>query len=242
MRSTRSRSRLLAAVLLAATPSCGDTKEKLIPSLEHLAERGNAEAIYHLGMAYHTGSGIIQDHAKALEAFRRAAAMGDPLAAYKLGCYYDGQGEGLVQPDAALALKEKLVAARAGYALAQQDVGSLYARSGDVNSGLAWLEKSAAQGWSGGLMTLSSVYNGAPGVTPDPAKTAAYFQLFLAQTEPTQDQLDRLQTYRRKLSAADLQRADEIVRTFRPSPTALTIKALSGRRAAVELVEASSRN
>jgi len=228
---------IAAAVALALT-GCGNAQgAPIIPSLERLASAGNAEALYHLGMAYQTGTGTAEDSKKALEAFRKAAAMGDPLAANKLGCYYDGQGAGMIAPDAGQALKYKLIAAQAGYALAQQDVAALYARRGDMQTGLAWLEKSAAQGWSGGLMTLASVYNGAPGVGRDAAKTAGYFRLFLAHSNPSEGQRNWLSKFETGLSSDDKKRADDLVRDFHPKPTPLTLKALSGHRAAEDLIE-----
>ncbi len=228
----------MLAVAVLALPGCGRAQDAgFIPALERLAKAGNAEAIYHLGMAYHTGSGVPEDHAKALDAFRKATALGDPLGAYKLGCYYDGQGAGLVEPDAKLALQYKLVAAKAGYALAQQDVGVLYAQSGDVPTGLSWLERSAAQGWSGGLMALASVYNGATGVKPDAVKTAAYFQLFLARSESSEAQAEWLKGFEARLSPDERRRVKEIVGGYSPAPTQLTLKALSGQRAAQALVQ-----
>lgn len=234
--------RILAAVTLVAAAGCGHAQNAtLIPLLERLAKTGNAEAIYHIGMAYQTGSGVTEDHAKALDAFRKAAGLGDPLGSYKLGCYFAGQGGGLVAADAAAALRYKLVAAKAGYALAQQDVGVLYTQSGDIPTGLAWLERSAAQGWSGGLMTLASVYNGAAGVKPDAGKTAAYFRLFLARSEPNDKQAAWLKNFEKRLSPDDRKRAGEIVRSYRPVPTELTLKALSGQRAAQALIESTAR-
>ena len=203
---------MTAAAILTAAATCAKAQDTtLLPSLERLARAGNAEPIYHLGIAYQTGSGVAEDHAKAFDAFRNAAALGDALAAYKLGCYYDGQGAGFVETDAEAALKYKLVAANAGYALAQQDVGALYARRGDVSAGLHWLEKSAAQGWSGGLMTLASVYNGALGVEPDTGKTAAYFRLFLARSKPNVEQIEWLRAFQNRLSPEDRERSDKIV-------------------------------
>lgn len=227
---------IAAAVTLVLT-GCGNAKEaSIVPSLERLASAGNAEALYHLGMAYQTGTGTAEDPAKALDAFRKAAAMGEPLASYKLGCYYDGQGAGMIAPDAGQALRYKLIAAQAGYALAQQDVAALYARAGDVQTGLAWLEKSAAQGWSGGLMTMASVYNGAPGVEPDAAKTAGYFKLFLAHSDPSEAQRNWLAKFEKGLTFDDKKRAEALVRGFESKPTQLTLKALSGQRAAEALV------
>lgn len=232
------RSALTAAFLLAASPIAADaqTNSGLVTSLERLASGNNAEAIYHLGMMYHTGSGLPINHAKAFAAFARAATLGDPLAAYKLGCYYDGQGEGVVEDDADKALTYKLVAAKAGYALARQDVAALYARIGKMETAVQWIEQAAAQGWEGGLVGLASVYNGAPGVERDPAKAAGYFRLLLARTNASQQQRDWLSDYEKALTPAERARADQIVSEFSPAPTALTMKALSGQRAAIALV------
>jgi TPR repeat protein len=231
---------LAAAALLL--PACGNAQpyNALIPALERLAAQNNPEAIYHIGMAYQTGAGVTRDAAKALEAFRRAAALGDVLGSYKLGCFYDGQGEGLVQADPELALRHKLVAAEAGYALAQQDVAALYAAKGDINTAVGWLEKAMLQGWADALATYASVHNGAEGIPPDPVKTAAYFRLFLAQTEANEQQREWLGEFEKKMSSEQQQSVMEIVRAYRPAPTPLTIKALSGQRAAAELVARAS--
>nr|WP_277348077.1 tetratricopeptide repeat protein [Pseudopontixanthobacter vadosimaris] len=219
-------------------PSQGvaQTGSDLIPALEQLAAKNNAEAIYHLGMAYHTGAGLPRNPAKALEMFRQAAAQGDVLASYKLGCFYDGQGGTLVQQDAETALRHKLVAAEAGYALAQQDVAALYAAQRDWASAVQWLEKAMLQGWPDALSAYASVHNSAEGVKPNPVKTAAYFRIFLDRTEGSERQREWLSTFEEQMTAEQRQEVDEIVRSYRPAPTALTIKALSGQRAATELV------
>ncbi len=232
--------KLVLALSLAgvALTSCANSQDStdLIPSLEKLAEQGNAEAIYHIGMAYQTGAGLPQNPEMALASFREAAALGDVLAAYKLGCYYDGQGQGLIANDPDLALQHKLVAAEAGYALAQQDVAALYARQGDYDSAIAWIERAAAQGWGQALATYASIYNGAEGITPDPVLTAAYFQLFIQRNGGSEEQTDWLDDFRSSMSADDRQAADRIVSSYRPTPTELTMKALSGQRAAELLV------
>jgi len=225
---------LLLASIVFAVPACG--QDALIPSLERLAALDNAEAIYHLGMAYQTGSGVDANSAKALEAFRRGASLGDPLAAYKLGCFYDGQGGGLVEDDPVEALKHKLVAAQAGYALAQQDVAALFARNGDHRLALAWMEKGAAQGWPGALIALASMHNDSPGFPADAAKTAAYYRIFIERTDGDREQRDWVAKFERGMTVEDRARADAIVRVYRPVPTAITLKALSGQRAAEALV------
>ncbi|MEO7186942.1 MAG: hypothetical protein ABIW58_00885 [Sphingomicrobium sp.] len=227
-----------AAAALLLLSACGNaqTNDALVPSLERLAAKDNAEAIYHLGMAYQTGTGLPKSPTKALEAFRRASALGDPLASYKMGCFYAGQEGELVKTDPELALRYKLVAARAGYALAQQDAAMLYAQQGDISTALSWLERGAAQGWSGALSTYASVHNGASGVEPDPVKTAAYFKLLLQRTDASEKQRAWLTDFEKRLSPEQRKAADTIVRSYRASPTPLTVKALSGQRAAIELV------
>jgi TPR repeat protein len=221
-----------------ALPSCGNAQaaSDLIPALERLAGQDNAEAIYHLGMAYQTGAGVSEKPAKALEAFRRAAALGDVLASYKLGCFYDGQGGNLVQGDPEIALRHKLVAAEAGYALAQQDVAALYAAQGDLAAAVDWLEKAMLQGWPDALATYASIHNGAEGISTDPVKTAAYFRIFLDRTDASDEQSGWLAEFEQRMTPEQRQQAREIVRSYRAAPTPLTIKALSGQRAAAELI------
>lgn len=234
------RLRLVFALALSfgALPAVLNAQAKgdLVPRLEQLAAQDNGEALYHLGMMSHLGSGVPRDYAQAFAAFEKAAALGDPLAAYKVGCHFAGQGGGVMEDDPARALQFKLIAAEAGYALAQQDVAAMYARSGDMQNALKWFDQSAAQGWEGGLAGLATLYNVASGIDRDPAKTAGYFGLYLSQVEGNPRQREWLTTFTKTLTAEERSRAAEIMRTFRPRPTELTLKALSGQEAAAALV------
>ena len=229
--------RHLLVAMLIGTSACSNaqTPGDLIPQLERLAERGNGEALYHLGMSYWTGTGVKEDVDKAVDYFERAAAAGDPLGAYKLGCLHAGQ-DGVFDRDAAKALQFKLMAAEAGYALAQQDVAVLYAERKQFAAALDWIEKAARQGTSGALMTYASVYNGAPGISPDPVKTAAYFRLYVDRSDANDTQREWLQSFERKLSADQRKEVSKIVADYRPMPTPLTLKALRGAESAKELI------
>lgn len=227
---------LLGLFMLSACSQAG-ARDPLIPKLEELAEHGSGEAMYHLGMAYWTGTGATKDQSKAADYFRRAAASGDPLGAYKLGCVYDGQ-DGVFDRDSTAALKYKLVAAKAGYALAQQDVAALYAQKGDFATAIQWLEKAARQGTSGALMTYASVYNGAPGIKPDPVKTAAYFRLYVDRADANDEQRTWLQSFEKKLSIEQRAQAARLVADYRPAPSPLTLKALNGVESAKALIAA----
>ena len=111
----------LSCLLIFAMPARANDADTF-RAMVVLANKGDAEAQYHVGMMHNNGIGTQQDPKQAFEWFQKATASNDPLGAYKLGCYYDGQGAGIVPSDSNEALKYKLVAARAGYALAQHDV------------------------------------------------------------------------------------------------------------------------
>jgi TPR repeat protein len=58
-----------------------------------LAEQGDAEAQYNLGVLYQYGRGAPQDDAEAAKWFRQAAEQDDPDAQYSLGVLYsEGRG------------------------------------------------------------------------------------------------------------------------------------------------------
>lgn len=225
----------LAALLGAAAPV---DRALLAGQLAALAEKGNAEAAYHLGMMKHLGIGGPKDEKAAFELFRTAAEAGDPLGAYKLGCYYAGQGEREVAPDPAQAIKFKLVAAEAGYALAQYDVARQYFDAGDKDLALEWLLRSAQQGFPDALRALASLYN-SEAIPKDPARTYAYFSLYLARlAAPGEKQKAFLADFAGRMSEEDKARGDRILADWHAEASPLTAKALSGLRAAEALVEA----
>jgi len=58
-----------------------------------LAEQGNANAQYNLGLMYQKGDGVPQDDKTALKWYRLAAEQGNASAQYNLGAmYYKGEG------------------------------------------------------------------------------------------------------------------------------------------------------
>lgn len=210
-----------------------------IGTLNRLAEHGNAKALYHLGMMYLTGTRVNIDRQRALRYFQRAAKLDDPLANYKLGCFYDGQ-YGLLKTDYDLALQHKLIAAQAGYALAQQDVAHLYYLKKNYAEAMHWLKKAVEQGTPSALSTYASIHNGAPGIAKDPVITAAYFTLFLNRAGGSDSERQWLQDFEKGMSYESLARVAEIVRNYHPSPSALTLEALSGEVAARHLLKTGS--
>lgn len=191
-----------------------------------LANKGDAEAQYHVGMMYNNGIGTQQDRQQAFAWFQKSAALSDPLGAYKLGCYYDGQGEGIVTADADLALKHKLVAAEAGYALAQHDVANLYDRRGDADQALKWWKMAADQGYPRALFSVSRSYFAGKGTPRDPSLAYAYFKL--SEMAPKK----HVSEMAASLSASELKSAEKVVSEWKPQVSALTLKAKLGITAA----------
>lgn len=237
---------LLAPLALSSTPLRA-AEPAMAAKLEALVQRGGGEAAYHLGMLYHLGlGGAAKDPRKALELFRLAAERGDPLGAYKLGCYYDGQGEGLVEADAPLALKHKLVAAEAGYALAQRDVAGHLLRAGDTAGGLRWLEAAAGQGDGEALSLLAGFYSG---VVPqfagqrDAAKAIAFLLIGLRQMMPEEGAAAAQEVLAEppfSASAEEAKRGVALANGWKPSPTPVTLLAGQGLAAAERLLAAAT--
>lgn len=70
------------AVRLPAQQNGGPKKFEAIKAM---AEQGNAEAQYNLGICYHEGEGVAKDVFEAVKWFRKAAEQGYPTAQSALG-------------------------------------------------------------------------------------------------------------------------------------------------------------
>ena len=195
-----------------------------------LADKGDAEAQYHVGMMHNNGIGTQKDPKQAFEWFQKSAASDDPLGAYKLGCYYAGQF-GVVKSDSNEALKYKLIAAKAGYALAQHDVANLYARQGNSEEALKWWKMAGDQGFPDALFSLSRAYSAGKSVPRDLSLSYAYFKL--SKLAPKKN-VNEMATF---LSKPELAKAEKLVSEWKPQPTALTLKARRGVSAADELLK-----
>ncbi|MCW5745479.1 MAG: sel1 repeat family protein [Alphaproteobacteria bacterium] len=102
----------------------GDYAEAL-RRLQPLAEQGDADAQYHLGLLHQNGQGVPRDAAQAAGWFRKAALQGHAEARYSLGTLY-ATGQGVSRSDAEASRWLRL-AARQGLAVAAFDLGLLYA-------------------------------------------------------------------------------------------------------------------
>jgi TPR repeat protein len=89
-----------------------------------LADQGDADAQYNLGVMYNNGDGVHQDYAEAMKWHRKAADQGNGNAQFNLGFMYD-RGRGMPQSYAEAAKWYRL-AANQGVAIAQFKLGVMY--------------------------------------------------------------------------------------------------------------------
>jgi TPR repeat protein len=222
---------LAAAATIAAVAAAEAPSPDLPRRLEQRASAGDAEARYHLGMLYNNGIVVAKDPRRAFALFRESAAAGDPLGHYKLGCYYAGQfGSDVVAPDEGLALRHKLVAAEAGYRLAQLDVANFYAGGKYYALALPWYEAAARQGDAQALYNLSVFARDGLGTARSPARAWAFFRLahLAARGEVSPGAQKSLDSMWQAMTAAQRAGAQRIAATWLTGPTPLTVQALNG--------------
>ena len=149
----------LAAVLVGFTALSPYTRlqaqqplgELPLDELRALAEQGDADAQFNLGVRYAAGRGVPLDWAEAVRWYRLAAEQGFANAQFVLGIMY-ANGEGVRQDDAG-AVRWFRRAADQGDASVQISLGFMYANGrgvpqDDVNAHM-WLNLAAVQS-SGG--------------------------------------------------------------------------------------------
>jgi TPR repeat protein len=126
---------------LAATAIAGPLEEgqdayqekdylKAVQVWRPLAQAGDREAQYRLGVMYAEGKGVASNDAEAALWFERAAEQGEAMAQYNLGASY-AEGAG-VRQDMTAAAKWFRRAADQGIPLAQLNLGLLYASGSGV--------------------------------------------------------------------------------------------------------------
>lgn len=113
-----------------------------------LAEEGNADAQFNLGLQYYSGQGVPQDYVLARQWWEKAAAQGHVAAQLSLGTLY-AYGYG-VPKDNQQAVRWFRLAADQGDALAQVKLGVMYERGDgipqDYVQAYKWYSLSGATG------------------------------------------------------------------------------------------------
>ena len=178
---------LLTFVFLFGSVGCDETAD--FQKWKRLAEQGDANAQYNLGVLYdyRRNTSDYRDgklHVKglpenenqsaetAMKWYRLAAEQGYAPAQNNLGrMYYEGQG---VPEDNKTALKWYRLAVEKGYAEAQYNLGKMYQKGNgvpkDYKTALKWYRLAAEQGESSAQFTLAWEYAKGEGVPLDYAR------------------------------------------------------------------------
>jgi len=144
------------------------------------AEKGEADAQYHLGFSYHYGQGVPQDDAEAVRWLHKAAEHGDAKAQYVLGAsyYYGKRSVGWFRK-----------AADQGDAMAQHGLGSMFYYGAGVPQDYAeaarWYRKAADQGDVAAQYALGFMYRRGQGVPQDYAEAVRWYRKAADQGDAT---------------------------------------------------------
>ena len=144
-----------------------------------LADQGDANAQYNLGLTYEKGWGVQQNYMEALRWYRRAANQGNATAQDNLGSMYaNGQG---VSQDYAKAVKLYRLAADQGDALGQSNLGLAYYWGQGVPQNyieaMKWCHRAADQGNATGQFVVGVMYYRGQGVSQDYAEAMKSYRL-----------------------------------------------------------------
>lgn len=136
-----------------------DNASDLFLAVRHLAEQGDPEAQFSLGMMYDQGGPLPLDRKKSAYWLTKSAQQHLPAACLYLGIKFEfGNG---VKQDKKLAEKWYLEAALQDWAMAQSLLAQLYINSKDQpNDGLkaiGWLEQAAAKEYPGAQTQLDNI-------------------------------------------------------------------------------------
>jgi len=142
----------------------GSTAE--MEKIRQLAESGDDEAQYQLGIAYYEGKDATKDYAEALRWLMPAAEQEHAAAQYYLGLMYNN-GHGVTR-DVKEAVKWFRLAAEQGLANAQAALGLVYRCSllyrcrddvpMNIEEAIRWLKMAAVQGNTVALCELCNMY------------------------------------------------------------------------------------
>jgi uncharacterized protein len=186
-----------------------------------LADHGNAQAQYKIGLMYYSGEGVTQNPAEAARWFRRAADQGSPDAQHYLGMMYeDGNG---VPKDLAEAAKWIRKAAEQGSMYAQRDLASKYYHgegvAQDRTEAAKWLGKAADQGESVSQSLLGDMYSKGEGV---PQNNILAYKWLSLSADRFPDNAKKISNIAAKMTPDQVAEAEKLGRAFnQPNEDAL---------------------
>lgn len=229
---------LIMALCLGQAQAQGEL-EGLYQKLRVMAEAGDAEAQYHVGMFLNNGIGTERNFKQAFAWFETSAKAGNALAAYKVGCYLAGQWGPIVTLDKDKALAFKLEAAKRGYSLAQNDVGNMYMQSQMPDEARRWWLVAGQQGLANPLYNLSVSYLQGQHEALDRVRGYAFFKLskLLSEKHISEQAQASLNAIRESMTDDQFKLAEKMVEDWRVERSPLTLEASQGLQRAKTLAQ-----
>ncbi|MEW5902747.1 MAG: tetratricopeptide repeat protein [Pseudomonadota bacterium] len=142
-----------------------------------LADKGNADAQFHVGQMLGLGLGVEIDNKAAIAWYQKAAQQKHDVAAYSLSLAYT-QGVGVAE-DKAAALEWLKTSAALGFARAQNDMGDRYYYGNQVpqsyQEAMAWYRKAADQNLAAAQYNIGYLLANGEGVTANPDEASKWY-------------------------------------------------------------------
>lgn len=166
-------------VLVLVASRCGGVPKNAFNTCLSLAQKGEVDSQYFLGVMYSQGHGVMMDYFAAVSWFTKAAEQGHPAAQFQLGYRY-ANGIG-VSKDDLLSASWYLKAAENGLADAQNNLGVAYMTGRgvprDVEEAMRLYRKAAAQSHSQAEFNLGLIFTNGIGVTQSYAEGRSWFSM-----------------------------------------------------------------
>lgn len=155
--------------LSTGTAMSADTDGRSPEILLELADKGNPEAQFQIGVAYYYGKEVAKNQEAAFVWFRKAADQGYAAAQYALGrMYYYGHGVGQDEKEAIQWFRQ---AAERDYTDAQFALGVMYqfgkSVEKDFKEAAKWYRSAAEKGLAAAQFALGTMYHLGQGVMKD---------------------------------------------------------------------------
>ena len=203
--------------------------------LRPLAERGDPESQYRIGLMYEFGKGYPQDKAQGIVWFRKAALQNHAAAQTELAIIF-ATGDGVAQ-DNKQAVDWFQKAAALGNPTAQYNLGLLYAKGQGVKAdnaqAIAWWRNAAAQGMTVAQFKLGVAYENGEGVTKD--LPVAYVNYAIAARGGNKEYIQHRDDIAKQLTPAQAKSALAAADAWtvgEPTPTSVAASGSSGATSA----------
>ncbi len=185
-------------------------------SLRIAAANGDPSAEFEVAVRFDEGRGVPRDHVEAAKWYKRSAAKGFAPAQYRLGTLYE-RGLGLAA-DRGRAMAWYKSAAEKGHLKAMHNFAVLKAseNSPDFEMAAHWFGKAANSGLVDSQYNLAILYEIGRGVERDLKEAYKWFAL--AARAGDREAARRRDRVRWMLTAAELEAAETMIRSWEPEP------------------------